>query len=84
MATHYLGTTKDGRLIARKSTRNDFTHAAIGTGATTRLPSFSTTSGGAYQNAENNGHRLPIEVVQVRQVDSAEYRAATKGRKARG
>jgi len=84
MATHYLGATKDGRIVARSSTRNDFTHAAIGTGATTRLPSFSTNAAGAYANAENNGHPLPIEVVQVRIVDAAEYRAATKGRKARG
>lgn len=85
MSTYYLGNASDGRLIARKSTRSDFTHAAIGSGNNGgRLPSFSTSPAGAMKAAESNYLPAPIEVVEVRKVDAAEYRIATKGRNARG
>lgn len=82
MAHHYIGTTKAGAIVSRKSTNPDFTHAAARTDFKTGdkpLPSFSTSAAGAVRNF-NTSHRTgtPCEVVEVRKVDAAEYRAALK------
>lgn len=84
MATYYLGKTSDGRLVSRKSTRSDFTHAAIITPAraTMTLPNFSTSREGAIRNFESYwGNRAKCEVVDLRVVDGKEYRAALKSAK---
>jgi len=84
MATHYLGTASNGRIVSRKSNRSDFTHAAIGPGNNNgRLPSFSTSPAGALKNADSNYLPTPHEVVELRIVTPAEYREATKGKPAR-
>lgn len=84
MPTFYLGAAKDGRVISRKSTNPNFTHAAIGSGDNGgRLPSFSTSAAGALRNAESNYLPAPIEVVEVRKVEAADFRVATKGLDAR-
>lgn len=86
MTTHYLGNTHDGRIVSRASTNPGFTHAAIydatdwGAGAPPRIPSFGTSREGAARNFRSSwGDRIGCEVVTLRKVDAAEYRAATKG-----
>lgn len=86
MPHFYLGQTTDGRIVSRKSTRNDFTHAAIynltdyGAGTPNPLPSFGTSHEGAVRNFHSNFMQgIGCEVVLLRKVDSPEYRAATKG-----
>lgn len=75
MPTHYLGHAKDGTPITRKSTRSDFTHAALACDPKYRnsLPCFSTSAAGA---ARNFGTFRECEVVPVAIVTPAEYRAA--------
>lgn len=82
MPHFYLGKTTDGRVVSRKSTNPDFTHAAMkpDNGGYTPLPSFSTSAAGAVRNFETtNGKGRPCEVVELRKVEAAEFRAATKG-----
>lgn len=85
MPTHYLATTADGRIVSRKSTRNDFTHAAIISNPTPGrhygLPNFSTSRLGAAKLFEQTwGKNFPsYDVVELRTVEASEYRAATKG-----
>lgn len=81
MATHYLGTAKSGQIVSRKSTRSDFTHAAIATnGRTHTLPNFSTSAAGAEKLFVSGWINVPeFEIVPLRIVDAAEFRAATKG-----
>lgn len=82
MPHFYLGRTENGRVVSRKSTRSDFTHAAIiaGGGGFHVLPSFSTSADGARRNFEGS-HRqgTRCEVVLLRKVEGPEFRAATKG-----
>ena len=80
MSTYYLGQTSDGRIVSRKSTRSDFTHAAMATGSTWGLPSFSTSAQGAARNFDGS-HRegTPREIVELRKVDGKEFRAAMAG-----
>lgn len=82
MPHFYLGQTKDGRIVSRKSTNPDFTHAAMKAdeGGYSPLPSFSTSSGGAVRNFEaTHGKHARCEVVELRKVEGPEFRAATKG-----
>ena len=82
MPTHYLAKTADGRIVSRKSTRNDFTHAAAMKvpGKYGSLPNFSTSRDGAAKLFESGWREVPAyDVVELRIVDAAEYRAATKG-----
>ena len=84
MPTFYLGTTTDGRVVSRKSNRNDFTHAAMQTaGYASSLPNFSTSRAGAEklmcQYWSKPEHRKPFEVVELRKVDAAEFHKANKG-----
>lgn len=82
MPHFYLGQTTDGRIVSRKSTNPEFTHAAM-MPADSRawcLPSFSTSSGGAVRNFEGtHGKSARCEIVELRKVDGKEFRAATKG-----
>ncbi len=81
MPTYYLGTTKSGATVSRKSTNPAFTHAAVRHGykATDgRLPSFSTSAQGAWRNYEISfGKSQTPEIVEVAQVDAKTYREAT-------
>lgn len=81
MAHHYLGTTKAGAIVSRKSTNPGFTHAAVPIGWTRdtgRLPNFGTSAAGAARNyGTGHGRTGECEVVEVRKVDAAEYRKAT-------
>jgi hypothetical protein len=82
MAYHYIGTTKAGAIVSRKSTNPDFTHAAArpdyDASKGHRLPSFSTSAAGAIRNFESScGKGRSVEVVEVREVSAKEYRAAT-------
>lgn len=87
MTTYYLGTTESGALVARSSTRNYFTHAAIAAGehkaGEVIRADQSCWSGTAAAAAANfkNGYRHsagPIEIVAVRIVTPAEYRQAIR------
>jgi hypothetical protein len=79
MAHHYIGTTKSGQIVSRKSTNPHFTHAAVREGWKAndgRLPNFSTSRAGAERNyGTNYGVGVP-EVVEVREVTAKEYKAA--------
>lgn len=81
MPHHYIGQTKTGAIVSRKSTNPDFTHAAVREGYKandSRLPSFSTSAAGAIRNFESScGKGRPCEVVQVQKVDAKAYKAAT-------
>jgi hypothetical protein len=83
MPTFYLGKTADGRVVSRKSTNPAFTHAAITAEARTScntLPNFSTSPDGAVRNFYSYWRETTaVEVVELRKVDAAEFRAATKG-----
>lgn len=84
MSTHYVGKLANGQTITRKSTRNDYTHAAaIGQGGTSsRVPSFGTSAEGARNNFYNSHHKgAPVEVIPVQIVDAATYREALKARR---
>ena len=81
MPTHYLATASTGQIVSRKSTNPTFTHAAIQTeGRPRSLPNFSTSAPKAAALFANNFREVPpYEVVELRKVDAAEFRAATKG-----
>lgn len=86
MTTYYLGTTKSGAILARSSTRPDFAYAACGTdykpGEVIRAgqSSWSGTADAARANFTNGyRHGGDCEIVKVRRVTGAEFRAAIKG-----
>lgn len=87
MTTYYLGTTKTGHVVARSSTRGDFTHAAVTTapkaaGKVIRAgqSTWSTSAAGAASNARSTWRLgTEIEIVPVRIVTGTEYRQAIKG-----
>lgn len=76
-STYYLGQLSTGRLVSRKSNRDDFTHAALRTDAhASQLASFSTSAQGALSNANPKWKPETLEVVPVRKVTAKEFRAA--------
>ena len=81
MSTFYLGRTTDGRIVSRKSTNPNFTHAAMATGERrSGLPNFSTSADRARALFVQNWREAPaFEVVELSKVDGPAYRAATKG-----
>lgn len=87
MATFYLGSTKSGAIVARKSTNPMFTHAAVRPGFVTGskpLPNFSTSASGAATNYGKVTDRNPApEIVEVRKVEAAEYYPAIQRKAAR-
>jgi hypothetical protein len=82
MPHFYLGQTKAGATVARKSTNPSFTHAAVKPGFTTGskpLPNFSTSAAGAATNYGKVTERKPApEIVSVEKVEASAYYAATK------
>ncbi|AYD87696.1 hypothetical protein W2_gp045c [Caulobacter phage W2] len=83
--TYYLGTCKGGAIIARASTRTDYTHAATGLDDVHKAAgkvidmsdaSFSTSPHGAVK-AATRWSAGTTEVVELRKVDAAEYRRVT-------
>ncbi|WCS66530.1 hypothetical protein TMCBR2_gp045c [Caulobacter phage TMCBR2] len=83
--TYYIGELKSGAIIARASTRSDYTHAATsfanlyqteGQVVPMSDASFSRSASGAVAAAARyNG--CVMETVEVRKVDAAEYRRIT-------
>jgi len=82
-ATLYIGYTTTGRLVSRKSTRSDFTHAAVATDPVAYgLPNFSTSAQRAADLfASAHCRKGDCEVVAVTIVDAAAYRKAVAGAK---
>lgn len=76
--THYLGHTKAGKPVGRASRQDyGFTHAGVVPGFN-RLPTFSTSHQGVVANLGR--HAVDAEIVEVKIVTPAEYRAAMGAR----
>lgn len=80
MAYHYIGKTRAGSIVSRKSTNPAFGYAACVPGFKTGdkpLPNFGPTAEAAARNY--GAHRnQPPELVRVELVDAATYREALR------
>jgi hypothetical protein len=84
--TYYLGKTKAGAFVGRASGRDyGYTHAAVKNpgkyvaGQVVPLfgMSFSRSAGGAIDNVARSTLTVSPEIVELKIVDRAEYKAAT-------
>lgn len=76
MSNYYIGTTSQGAIVSRTSTRSDFTYA-IANSATGGWSTFSTSEATAWANLPNGVDRAPLEAVPVALVDRQAFLIAT-------